>query len=208
MTAVVEQQLVIPFGSTKELFHRRHDVPLGPLGQQAHIGEVEQAQFGIGERVAQQRRVVHRPLQGEQILRVLAVASHADGLAAGGGDRGGPGQDWADPAWGGQLRSSGPDEEGAGPGVVGDLAVEEVDAAGHRAQAGRGRDGLGVPGGSLAQPSQAVTSWRVGKPQPPVERSRSGDHQGVELALGVGGGLDWGASRAWSAACGRSLWAG
>ena len=71
-----------------------------------------------------------------------------------------------------------------------------VFAATVRPQAGRSRGGLGIPGGPLAQPSTGGDELAGGQaPKPPPEHLRSGDHQGVELALGVGGGLDGGAAR-------------
>jgi hypothetical protein len=95
-----------------------------------------------------------------------------------------------------QLRPPGPDQDGDGPSVVGDLGIQDLDAAGQGAQAGRSRGGLGIPGGPLAQPPTGGDELAGGQaPKPPPERIRSGDHQGVELSLGVGGGLDGGAAR-------------
>jgi hypothetical protein len=109
-----------------------------------------------------------------QGLVELAVAGpvepHPDPLARGGRDRGGPaqhgeggiglaatgmgpgtphhgGHDRAHPSRHEELRVPGPDQAGDGPGVLGDLSIEELDAASQGAQAGRGCDGLGVPGG-------------------------------------------------------------
>jgi hypothetical protein len=48
-----------------------------------------------------------------------------------------------------QVGSPGPDQGGDGPGVLGGLGVEELDAAGQGAQAGRSDGGLGVPVGPL-----------------------------------------------------------
>jgi hypothetical protein len=90
-----------------------------------------------------------------------------------------------------QVRPPGPDQGSDGPGVVGDLDVQEPDAAGQGSQAGRGRDGLGIPGSPQPQPPTGADELAGGQPpKPPAERVRGGDHQGVELALGVGGGLD------------------
>ena len=59
------------------------------------------------------------------------------------------GHDRADPAWGEQVGPPGPDQDGDGPGVLGDLGVQELDAAGQGAQAGHGGGNLRVPVAAL-----------------------------------------------------------
>jgi hypothetical protein len=63
-----------------------------------------------------------------------------------------------------QLGPPGSHQGGDGPGVLDDLGLQELDAVGQGAQAGRGGGGLGIPGGLQAQRLQAVTSWRVSNP--------------------------------------------
>jgi hypothetical protein len=81
--------------------------------------------------------------------------------------------------------SPGPDQGAAGPGVVGDLGVQEVDAAGQAPQGrGRGGGGLDIPGGLLAEPPAGGDQPRCGEvTQPSAERTGSSDHERVELAL-------------------------
>ncbi|HSK90760.1 MAG TPA: hypothetical protein VK875_05560 [Euzebyales bacterium] len=75
--------------------------------------------------------------------------------------------------------------------MVGDLAVEELDAAGEGAQAGRGGGGLSIHVSPQPESPAGADQAGCGQATPSAsERVRSGDHQGVELALGVGGGLD------------------
>ena len=117
--------------------------------------------------------VIAQPGQHDQVqgLVELAVAgtveANPDGLSGGRGDGGGAaqhgegsicaaaarmrpgtehvsGHDRAHPAAGEQVRSPGPHEGGDGLGVVGDFAVEELDAAGQSPQAGRGGGGLRI----------------------------------------------------------------
>jgi hypothetical protein len=75
--------------------------------------------------------------------------------------------------------------------VVGDLGVQEVDAAGQGAQAGRSGGGLDIPGGLLPEPPAGGDQSGSGQAaQPSSKGVGGGDHEGVELSLGVGGGLD------------------
>jgi hypothetical protein len=75
--------------------------------------------------------------------------------------------------------------------VLDDLGVQDVDAAGQGAQAGHGRRGLDIPGGPLPQPCAGADQAGSGQAAKSVaEGIGSGDHQGMELALGVGGRLD------------------
>jgi hypothetical protein len=70
-------------------------------------------------------------------------------------------------------------------------AFTELDAAGQGAQAGRGGGSLDLPGGLLPEPPTGADQARRGQAtQPAAEAVRGSDHQGVELALGVGGRLD------------------
>jgi hypothetical protein len=76
-------------------------------------------------------------------------------------------------------------------GVVGDLGVQELDAAGQSAQADRSGGSLDIPGGLLPEPSTGGDQARRGQAtQAPTEAVGGGDNEGMELALGVGGGLD------------------
>jgi hypothetical protein len=105
------------------------------------------------------------------------------------------GHDWADARSGEQLRPPGPDQGGDGPGVLGGLVVQELDAAGQGEQAGRGGGGLGVPVAALTQPpagGDKLGSSQV--PQATAEGFWGGGDQRVELSLGVAGGLDRGAA--------------
>ena len=84
----------------------------------------------------------------------------------------------------------GPDQDSDGSGVRSDLGVQELEAAGQGAQAGRGGDvsvSQALSGGASAGADQA----RRGEiPQPTAEGIGSSNDQRVELALAVGGGLD------------------
>jgi hypothetical protein len=93
------------------------------------------------------------------------------------------GHDRAYPAAGEQVGPPGPDQGGDGPGVVGGFGVQELDAAGQAAQAGRSGDGLDVPGGLLPAGGDQPRGGEVA--QPSAEGIGGGDHEGVELALGV-----------------------
>jgi hypothetical protein len=76
-------------------------------------------------------------------------------------------------------------------GVLGDLGIEELDAASQGPQAGRGRDGPDIPGGPQPEPPAGVDQARRGGiPQPAAEGVRSSHDQRVGLALAIGGGLD------------------
>jgi hypothetical protein len=123
------------------------------------------------------------------------VQPNADGLATGGGDGGGSaqhgeggvgpaaagmgpgtphsgGHDRADAGSGEQVGPPGPDQGGDGPGVLGGLGVEELDAAGQGAQAGRSGGGLGVPVAPLTQPPTGADQTRSGEAaQPSAEAS-------------------------------------
>ena len=159
-------------------------------------------------------------MQGLVELAVAgAVEPHPYGLAGGGGDgcgaaehgeggvgwvatRMGPGTEHdgghhrAHPAAGEQVWPPGADQGGDGPGVLGDLAVEELDAAGQGPQAGRGGGGLRIQVSPQPEPTASADQAGCGPArQPATKRVRSGDDEGVELALGVGGGLDRGAAR-------------
>jgi hypothetical protein len=57
------------------------------------------------------------------------------------------GHDRSHPAAAEQIGPPGLDQGGDGPGVLADLGVQELDAAGQGAQAGRGGGGLDIPGG-------------------------------------------------------------
>jgi hypothetical protein len=59
----------------------------------------------------------------------------------------------------------GSDQEGDGPGVVGDLGVQDLDAAGQGAQAGRGGGSLDIPGGLRPEPPQDLTRRGVVRPR-------------------------------------------
>ena len=134
-----------------------------------------------------------------------AVESHPDPLAAGGrdgrrasehGEGGvswaaagmGPGtqhdgrHDRADAAAGEQLWPPGPDQHGDGSGVVGDLSIDELDAASQGAQAGHGGGGLNIPGGPLPQPCAGADQACSGQAAKPV-------------AEGIGSGLQPGRRR-------------
>jgi hypothetical protein len=75
--------------------------------------------------------------------------------------------------------------------VVGDLAVQELDALGQGAQAGCGGGGLRTPVGPLVQsPAGADQAGRGQAAKPAAKGVGGGDHERVQLALGVGGGLD------------------
>jgi hypothetical protein len=100
------------------------------------------------------------------------------------------------PAAAEQVRPPGSDQQGDGPGVVGDLGVQDLDAAGQGAQTGRGGRGLDIPGGPQPQPPTGGDELSGGQPlKSAAERVRSGDHEGVQLPLGVGAGLDCGSAR-------------
>jgi hypothetical protein len=80
--------------------------------------------------------------------------------------------------------------------VLGDLAVQHLDAAGQGTQTGHGGGGLDIPGGPLPQPCTGADQARSGQAAKPVaEDVWRGDHQRMQLALRVGGGLDRGAAR-------------
>jgi hypothetical protein len=80
--------------------------------------------------------------------------------------------------------------------VVGDLPVQELDTTGQGAQAGRDGGGFGVPVGPQPQPPTGGDELAGGQtPKPPAERIGSGEDESVQLALGVGGGLDRAAAR-------------
>jgi hypothetical protein len=105
------------------------------------------------------------------------------------------GHDRAHPSSGEQLRVPGPHQDGDGPGVLGDLEVQELDAAGQGPPAGHGGRGLDIPVGPLTQPPAGADQMRRGQAAKPApEHIRSGDHERVQLALGVAGGLDRGAA--------------
>jgi hypothetical protein len=75
--------------------------------------------------------------------------------------------------------------------VLGDLGVQELDAAGQGAQAGHGGGGLRVWVGPLTQPPAGADQAGRGQArQPAAEAVRGRDDQRMQLALGVGGGLD------------------
>jgi hypothetical protein len=94
-----------------------------------------------------------------------------------------------------QLRPPGPHQDGNGPGVVGDLGVQELDAAGQGAQAGHGGRGLRIPVSPLAQPPAGADQTGRGQAsKPSTEGIGSGEHERSRLALGVAGGLDRGAA--------------
>jgi hypothetical protein len=57
----------------------------------------------------------------------------------------------------------GPDQDGDGSGVLGNLGIEQLDAASQGAQAGRGGDGLGVPGGLQPEPPAGADQARHGE---------------------------------------------
>jgi hypothetical protein len=80
----------------------------------------------------------------------------------------------------------GPDQGGDGSGVVGDLGIQELDAASQGTQAGRGGDGLGVSGGLQPEPPAGADQARRGV--------RSSNDQRMQLALAIAGSLDRGAS--------------
>jgi hypothetical protein len=97
--------------------------------------------------------------------------------------------------FGEQVGPPDPHERGDGPGVLGDLRVQELDAVGQGAQAGHGGRGLDIPGGPLAQPPTGADQAGCGQAaKPPAEGIGCGHDECVELALGVGGGLDRGAA--------------
>ena len=73
------------------------------------------------------------------------------------------GHDRADPAAGEQLGPPGPDQGGDGSGVVESRSVEELDAAGRGAQAGRGRGGLELPGRPWPEPPAGADQARRGE---------------------------------------------
>ena len=164
--------------------------------------------------------VIAQPGQHDQVERLVelavagAIQPHPDRLAAGGRDGGGPtqhgvggigaaaagmgpgtehdgGHHRTHASGGEQVGPPGPDKGRDGPGVLGDLGVQELDAAGQRTQAGRGGCSLNIPGGPLTEPPAGPDQARRGQAtQPPTEAVGSGDHEGVELALAVGGGLN------------------
>ena len=93
-------------------------------------------------------------MQGLVELTVAGpIEPHPDPLARGGRDRGGPaphGEGGIGPA--ATRMGPGTQHHGDGSGVLGDLGIEELDAASQGAQAGRGCDGLDIPGGLQPEP--------------------------------------------------------
>jgi hypothetical protein len=90
-----------------------------------------------------------------------------------------------------QLRAPGPDQGGASSGVLGDLGVQELDAASQGAQAGHGGSRLRSYVDPLAEPPAGADQARRGeRTQSAAEAIGGGEDQGMQLALGVGGGLD------------------
>jgi hypothetical protein len=78
--------------------------------------------------------------------------------------------------------------------VVGDLGVEELDAAVQGAQAGHGGGGLRICVDPLPEPPAGADQAGCGQiTQAAAEGVGSGDDQRMQLALGVGGRLDRGA---------------
>jgi hypothetical protein len=75
--------------------------------------------------------------------------------------------------------------------VIGDLGVQQLDAASDAAQAGCGCDGLDIPGALQPEPpAGADRARRCETTQPLTEGVGGDDDQGMQLALGVGSGLD------------------
>ena len=75
--------------------------------------------------------------------------------------------------------------------MVGDLGVQQLDAAGQSAQADRGGGSLDIPSGLLPEPPTGGDQARRGQAtQPSTEAVGGGDNEGVELALGVARSLD------------------
>ena len=80
--------------------------------------------------------------------------------------------------------------------MLGDLGVQQLDAAGQGAQAGHGGGGLKVGVGPLTQPCAGANQAGRGRAtQPAAEGVRGSDDQRMQRSLGVGGRLDRGAAR-------------
>ena len=96
------------------------------------------------------------------------IGAAAAGMGPGAQDNGGHNRAHASPAE--QVGSPGPDQGRDGAGVVSDLGVQELDAAGQSAQADRSGGSLDIPGGLLTEPPTGGDQARRGQArQPPTE---------------------------------------
>jgi hypothetical protein len=126
-----------------------------------------------------------------------APAEHGEGGIRAAAARMGPGaqygggHDRTHPGAGQQVGSPGPHQPQDGLAVVGSLAGQFPDPTGQAPQGRGGGGGLNVPAGLDAQPG-AGSHQLAGRadPEPFPQDVGCGDHQRVQLALGIPGGLD------------------
>jgi len=103
----------------------------------------------------------------------------------------GGGHDWAHPGAGEQVGSPGSHEYQDGLAMVGGLGGQLPDPTREGPQRGCGAAGLDVP--VAVDPQAGAGSHQLAgraDPEPFPQGFGSGDHQRVQLALGVAGGLD------------------